>query len=434
MKTAVITPARLRGGVPAQPSKSALHRALICAALARGRSRIAPVELSDDIEATVGAVTALGAIVEAQDDALVVDGTRTFLLPQKVANCNESGSTLRFLIPVAAAGGLELSFTGAGRLPSRPLDAYLDCLPKAGVRCSSPATGGNSAASLPLTISGNLQPGEFRIPGDISSQFITGLLLALPLVGGDSEIVVTTPLQSASYVDLTVDMMAQFGVEVEKVPEKGGARFRVPGRQQYRPRDCRVEGDWSQAAFWLSANALGSEISCPGLLRSSRQGDKAVLELLQGFGALVDFEGAASMVRGASLHGGDVDAAQVPDLVPALAVVAAFSAGHSVIRGAGRLRFKESDRLHAVCAGLQALGANVRETEDGLDIHGRPALPGGQVDGAGDHRIVMALAVAATRCRGPVVIKGCECISKSYPAFFEHYNKLGGDVRVVDMG
>lgn len=428
MKKAEINPARLCGTLTAQPSKSVLHRAIVCAALAAGKSTIFPFVPSDDIRATIGAVKALGASVTEQDGTLVVDGTKTFLLTDRVINCAESGTTLRLLLPVAAAGALIVSFTGAGRLPQRPLGPYLDCLPPAGVHI-------DSAGGLPLTLSGALHPGEFRVPGNVSSQFISGLLLALPLLGGDSEILLTTPLESAAYVDLTIDVLRGFGVQVQRREAEDGVRFSVPGRQHYAPRDFTVEGDWSQAAFWLCANAIGSDVRCRGLLAETRQGDRAILKILQQFGAVVDIapDGEA-FVRHGSLRAAEVDASQVPDLVPVLAVVAAFSAGCSVIRGASRLRLKESDRLRALAEELRALGANIREEGDSLVFHGRPTLRGGVADGAHDHRIVMALAVAATRCKGPSLITGCESISKSYPGFFLDYNSLGGDARVVDMG
>jgi len=420
MSHVVITPRKLCGSVTPPPSKSAAHRAIICAALARGSSLIAPFEPSDDMEATVGAVSALGARVTRTKNGLCVDGSNTFCNIASNIDCMESGSTLRFLIPVAAACGKPVTFTGRGRLPLRPIGPYLDCLPKSGVDCE---TGGG----LPLKISGVLRPGEFTLPGNVSSQFVTGLLLALPLLCGDSVIKLSSPLQSAGYVDLTLDAMRRFGV---KIGCRAGSYF-VKGNQKYTPCNYKTEGDWSQAAFWLAAGALGSRVECLGLDPSSKQGDRAVTEILCRFGARVGC-GSEIYAAGNELCGCEIDALQIPDIVPPLAAVAALCEGRTVISGAARLRIKESDRLHTLTLGLSALGAHVTQTDDGLVIDGVPELHGGAADGCNDHRIVMALSIAAIRCNGRVTITGCECINKSYPDFFEHYNALGGCANVVD--
>lgn len=427
MSKVIIEKPTLSGSATPPPSKSAAHRALFCAALANGKSTITPFAMSNDMTATIGAIRGLGACVENPDtDIVTVDGSRTFQNVAHSIDCLESGSTLRFLIPVAALSGREITFTGRGRLPSRPIGPYLECLPSAGVSCES-------AGGLPLTVNGKLESGVFSLPGDISSQFITGLLLALPVLGGKSEIRLTTALQSAGYIHMTVDVMRRFGVEVGYT-ETGFGIFSVNGGQHYAPTDFDVEGDWSQAAFWLAAGALGGEISCGGLRTDSAQGDRTVTGLLERFGASVHAGGNGVRVSAGQLHGTRIDAAQVPDLVPVLAVVAALSEGQTVIRNAARLRIKESDRLHAITLGLRALGADVSELPDGLIINGREQLDGGSADGFGDHRIVMALSIAALRCRGKVTIMGCESIKKSYPDFFQHYNKLGGNAHVIDLG
>jgi 3-phosphoshikimate 1-carboxyvinyltransferase len=427
MSSVVITPTPLHGDVTPPPSKSAAHRGIICAALAKGQSCITPFEPSDDMTATIGAVKALGASVMQEDGNLIVDGVNTFRTISTEIDCLESGSTLRFLIPIAATGGKQVVFTGRGRLPRRPIGPYLDCLPKAGVLC-------DTSGGLPFKISGILRPGVFLLPGDISSQFITGLLLALPLLDGDSEIRLTTPLQSEGYISLTMDIMSRFGVKTNRY----GQSFFVKGNQNYTPCQFDVEGDWSQAAFWLAAgainsNMLGGKINCRGLDINSKQGDKAVCDILRSFGAAVSCDNSVS-AHGGKLHGCEIDASQIPDLVPILAVVAALSGGRTIIGNAARLRIKESDRLKTTAAGLRALGANITEHGDALVIDGLPELAGGIADGAGDHRIVMALSIAAMRCKNPVTINGCESIEKSYPKFFEHYKTLGGNVNVIDMG
>jgi len=417
MSRAVITPRILKGSITPPPSKSAAHRAIICAALAVGRTEIAPFVMSDDMKATIGAVEALGARVTVSENRITVDGSNTFRTIKPKIDCLESGSTLRFMIPVAAVSGSEITFTGKGRLPERPIGPYLECLPKAGVSCET-------EGGLPLKISGKLQSGEFSLPGNISSQFITGLLLALPLLPGDSVIKLTTPLESSGYVDLTIDVMERFGVEIEC---RNGSYF-VKGNQKYTACNFQTEADWSQAAFWIAAGALGADISCNGLNPDSKQGDKAMLDVMAKFGAKVTPKGARSGI----LSGCEIDASQIPDLVPPIAAVAALSKGTTVIRGAQRLRIKESDRLECIAKGLNALGANVEVTADGLIIKGVDELRGGTADGCNDHRIVMALAIAAMRSRGQVIINGCECINKSYPDFFKDYNSLGGSAYVVN--
>lgn len=240
MSNVVITPAALNGAITVPPSKSAVHRAVLCAAMAKGMSKIRGVDFSNDIKATISCVRALGADIQAEGDTLTIDGTRLFSQKQAELNCGESGSTLRFLIPIAAAGAVTACFTGCGRLPQRPIGIYLDCLAEKGV--SMQTEGG-----LPLTVSGALCSGVYSLPGNVSSQFVTGLLLALPLLGGDSEIRLTSPLESAGYIDMTIETMAQFDVQVQKT----GASYFIKGGQRYIPRDITCEGDWSQAAFSL---------------------------------------------------------------------------------------------------------------------------------------------------------------------------------------
>lgn len=422
MSNVIITPAVLHGKVTPPPSKSVAHRAIICAALAKGQSRIAPFENSKDMEATIGAVRALGAKVRADKKGLLIDGSNTFCNIASKIDCLESGSTLRFMVPIAAAGGANVTFKGKGRLPQRPIGPYLDCLPKNGVSCET-------KGGLPLTIKGKLAPGVYTLPGDVSSQFVTGLLLALPLLDGDSEIRLTTPLQSEGYIDLTIEIMKQFGVDITRRKQS----FFVKGSKHYTPCNFKVEGDWSQAAFWLAAGALGSKIECAGLNLESCQGDSAVIDILRRFGAKIECGDMVS-VYGKELNGCEIDASQIPDLVPVLAAVASLSSGRTVIGNAARLRLKESDRLHTTALGLSALGAQIIETNDSLIIDGRPYLLSGTADGANDHRIVMALSIAALKCKNPVKISDCESINKSYPQFFNDYNALGGNAHVVNLG
>ncbi len=421
MKEICVKPGVLSGTVSVPPSKSAAHRAIICASLAKGQSVIRPVALSEDMKATMYCMQQLGAQMTLCGDVLTVDGSQTLSNGSASLDCGESGSTLRFLIPVAAAGGVETVFTGHGKLPERPIGVFTDCLPEKGVECQT-------QGGLPLKISGRLQSGVFEIPGNISSQFITGLLLALPLTDGDSEIVLTSPAQSVGYIRMTLDILRDFGISVEETP----TGWKIKGGQQYRPRRFTVEGDWSQAAFFMTAAALGGKITIDNLNPDSQQGDKACMELYARFGARItrDDSGAVTIEHD-RLRGTEIDASDIPDLVPALAVTAALCEGKTVIRGAERLRIKECDRLAAMTDGLTRLGADVTETADGLIINGKKTLAGGRVEGYNDHRIVMAFTVAAVGADGDITITEPDSIRKSYPTFFEDHQRLGGHTNVI---
>ena len=405
-----ITPTKLTGTVTPPPSKSLAHRALIAAALADGESVISNVTFSQDIEATLSCLDNLGAQFEQNGGTVTVHGMgasvmsplRRMAYPQ--LNCGESGSTLRFLIPIALAvrgGGV---FSGRGRLMERPQQPYFDIFDEKDIF--------HELKDGVLTVTGTLSPGKYRLPGDVSSQFITGLLYALPLRDGDSEIVLTSPLESRGYVDMTLDVLKTFGISVT---ERENGYF-IPGRQTYRPHSCAVEPDWSQAGFWFAAAALGSGLDVQGMKIPSTQGDWHFLDLLEQMHAAPETE---------------VDVSQYPDLVPPLAAVAALRAGGSTrLTNAARLRIKESDRLSSVTQVLNVLGADVEEGPDFLTIRGGEALRGGvAVDSFNDHRIAMMAAIAATRCREPVTVLGAECVAKSYPDFWEEYEALGGKIQ-----
>lgn len=407
------------GTVNAPPSKSDVHRAIICAALSRGQCTIAPVALSEDIQATMACVEALGASTHIAGSVLTVDGTRMFQNQTAVLPCRESGSTLRFFVPVAAAGGVTATFTGSGRLPERPIGVYADALPPKGVTLAT-------EGGLPLTVSGQLKSGVFTVPGGVSSQFISGLLFALPLLRGDSDIILTSPMQSAGYVNMTIRTMAQFGIEVD-MTDKG---WHVRGGQHYIPTDYTTDGDWSQAAFFLTAGAIGGEVTVQGCNIDSAQGDRKIAALLREFGAEVLQDGGTVTARHKPLRGITVDAAQIPDLVPVLAVCGCFAEGETRILNAARLRIKESDRLQTTAALLNALGGRAEELPDGLVITGVPALAGGFANGCNDHRIVMAAAVCAAGCAGDITCTDAWSINKSYPDFYADYAKIGGSSQV----
>ena len=413
-----IMPGPLQGRLTAPPSKSAAHRAVICAALARGRSRLGPIFPSDDILATMDAAGALGAVVSLAGQTMIVEGISDPPASARV-NCGESGSTLRFLVPIAAAMGVKTLFTGRGKLPQRPLTPLTDALK--GFNCRY-LTGSEEI----LQTSGKLEAGRYTLPGDVSSQYISGLLFALPLLGKGSELRLSSPLQSKGYVDMTLQSLARSGIVIHPV-EDG---WDIPGGQRYSPYDHRVEGDYSNAAFWLCAGALSQPVTITGLTGDSLQGDMGVLDILERFGADVQ-RGETVRVGPAELYGIQIDATQIPDLVPILSVVAACAQGESVIYGAGRLRIKESDRLQSVTAGLKGLGADIREFPDRLVIQGTGALRGGKVDSFSDHRIAMSMTIAALRCREPVVISGAGCVDKSYSNFYTDFARLGGVCHVV---
>ena len=421
MSLAVISPSVIRGTLTPPPSKSAAHRLLIAAALA-GEGRVRGLSLSADMEATLRAVRGLGVSVRLDGDAACFAPAPPSSSPSPLpVDCGESGSTLRFLIPLYAARCIPAVFTGHGRLPERPLGVYADCLPPHGVTLSA-------ASGLPLTVTGRLTGGDFALPGDVSSQFITGLLFALPLCREDSRIRLTTPLESAGYVDMTLQVLRQAGIRVE--PLEDG--WFIPGSQTYRPLDTAVESDWSQAAFLLAAGALGGEVTLTGLNPASAQGDREALSLFRRFGAAVEEAPGRIVCRKAPLHGIDIDAAQIPDLVPVLAVTAALADGVTHITGAARLRLKESDRLAAVADGIRRLGGRVEESPDSLTISGVSRLAGGRAEGYNDHRIVMALSMAALGCEAPVTVTDAQSVAKSWPAFFEDYRAIGGTAHVID--
>lgn len=413
----------LRGAIAAPPSKSMAHRLLLCAALAEGETVLRNVPASKDVQATLRGIAALGARVRRMDGgAYSILGIPTGARPRQAAiDCGESGSTLRFLVPVAAALGVETTFSGAGQLPSRPLSPILPCLAAGGAAFHYENT-------LPFTLGGQLKPGRYEIAGDVSSQFITGLLFALPLCREDSRIRLTTPLESAGYVDMTLQVLRQAGIRVE--PLEDG--WFIPGSQTYRPLDTAVESDWSQAAFLLAAGALGGEVTLTGLNPASAQGDREALSLFRRFGAAVEEAPGRIVCRKAPLHGIDIDAAQIPDLVPVLAVTAALADGVTHITGAARLRLKESDRLAAVADGIRRLGGRVEESPDSLTISGVSRLAGGRAEGYNDHRIVMALSMAALGCEAPVTVTDAQSVAKSWPAFFEDYRAIGGTAHVID--
>lgn len=418
MKCTFVKPARLEGEITAPPSKSVLHRAVICAALAKGESIITNIIHSDDIKATVNVVNALG-LKARFDGETIRAGGQSEHSRNAHANCYESGSTLRFLLPLAGALGHSIVFTGHGRLPKRPMSEYLHLLGEHGMEFEMP-----QGEYLPLKVSGRLKSGMYRISGDISSQYITGLLFALPMLDGDSVIEITTPLESKGYVDITIDILKHFGIDIRV----HGSRYLISGNQSYVAKDFYAEGDYSSAAFFLCAGALGTDVRISGLNLNSAQGDKEIIEILKRFGANITVSNSLIRVFGGNLHAAVIDAPQIPDLVPILAVVASVAQGTTEIKNAGRLRLKESDRLSAISNNLKGIGAEVIKYEDSLVINGKQKLKGGNADSYNDHRIAMAMSIAALNTEDGIYINGSESINKSYPHFYDDLRKLGGKV------
>lgn len=436
MTTLRITPQILSGTVQVPSSKSMGHRALICAALAQGISTLTGVSWSADLEATSQGLRSLGAQIEVVGSGaegrrnLVVTGIggKPRLTKPVSLDCGESGSTLRFLLPLGALCGVPITFTGHGQLVTRPLQAYYDIFAQQGLSYRVAVSG-----KLPVTVQGELHSGAYAVPGKVSSQFISGLLFALPLLVGDSVLTITEQLESQSYVALTVKALAESGVHIE---QQDNRCYRIAGGQKYQPRQFVVEGDYSQAAFWLVAGALGGHITCRGLDLESVQGDRAIVSILQQMGALLRATADGARAVGVTPTVATViDAADCPDLVPILAVVAALSEGRTEIVHAERLRFKECDRLQAMRIELTKLGAEVEEVPTGLVIHGHRVLPGGvTVDCWQDHRIAMSLAIASIGCQAPLTLVGTECVQKSYPNFWQDFVSLGGQIEQVDEG
>lgn len=421
-----ITPTPLSGVLRVPSSKSMTHRELIAAALAQGETTLSGVTPSQDIEATVRILSLMGAhfTEEATEDGLTfhISGG---LSPQKgrlEADAGESGSTLRFLIPLGLISGNVIRYVGHGRLSERPLTPYYGIFDEKSISF-------DNRSGLPLTVKGQLSGGRYALPGDVSSQFFTGLLFALPLAADDSILISTTTLESKSYVDMTLDTLARHGITIhEKSPEL----YEIPGGQSYRSGTFAVEGDYSQAAFWLVAGLSGKEITLKGLSRASKQGDKAILGILRAMGGdITEAKGLVS-AKPSKTHGTTIDAEDCPDLVPALAALAAVSEGTTEIIHAARVRLKECDRLHAMAVELTKLCADIEEKPDGLLIRGRDHLTGGAVSSWNDHRIAMALAAVSAKCRAPLTIEGAESVRKSYPTFWEDFKRVGGRLVTSD--
>ena len=412
-----ILPGARTGEVHIPASKSQAHRMLLCAAMGEKEVTLRCRGLSKDILATVACLKALGASVDAEGEVLHLRPVSAPPSGLCLLPCGESGSTLRFLLPLVGVLGASAVFEREGRLPERPIEPLGRELCRNGMDIRSDGAR--------LSCSGQLRPGAFSLPGNISSQYISALLMTLPLLEGESTLHIEGALESAAYVAMTEEVLRLGGVQTEKT----GAGYRIPGGQRCRfAPELSVEGDYSNAAFFLCAGALSERgIRVTGLDPQSRQGDRAIVPLLEEMGAQVASDGSSVTVKRAALHGITIDASPIPDLIPVLSVVAAAASGETRVIHAQRLRLKESDRLHSTTQMLRALGAEAEELPDGLVIRGGRTLAGGTVDACGDHRIAMSAAVAGGICRGAVTICGSECVQKSYPDFWTDFQQLKGD-------
>lgn len=405
-----ITPSPVSGSIEGIASKSFAHRALICACLAKGESKIKINTSSADIEATLECLRNLGAGIEKNGVAYTV--TPIGALPESaVIDCGESGSTLRFLLPVICAMGIKAEIHAHGRLPERPLSPLKEELIRMGAEISD---------FFPLAVSGKISAGEYTLRGDVSSQFVTGLLMALSYLGG-GVIKLLPPVQSRPYIDITLEVLRTFGADIK---EENNIFY--INSSPLIGCDFAVEADWSNAAFPL---CMGAEVM--DLNPDSTQGDKAIIDVLKNMGAVISCKSGNFKADLSSLHGCRIDASDTPDAVPVIAAIAATAEGETVIFNAERLRIKESDRIMTTASMLRSLGGNVTETDDGLIIIGKSFLTGGETDSFNDHRIAMAAVVASLKCRGDVIIRNAQAVSKSYPSFFDDFNKLGGKARVL---
>jgi 3-phosphoshikimate 1-carboxyvinyltransferase len=426
--TAVIQPGKIVGEISAIPSKSHLHRQLIYAALADKKTLIkcAPTE-AEDIFATANCLRALGAEISKNENGFCVSPTeKKFSREKKIRfPVCESGSTLRFMLPIVSALGINGAFEMKGRLPRRPLAPLDALLQNHGIKITRPAEN-------ILSVEGQLTAGDFVLPGDVSSQYISGLMMALPLLDSPSKITVTPPIESADYIEMTSQTAKEFSCEISsRVNEKNETEYEIIPRALKSCGETETEGDWSNGAFWLCAGAMhGGDVQLRGLRKNSKQGDKFIFDILRDAGANIFYENEIIFSRENNRKFSEIDARAIPDLIPVLAAVASVGEGTTIFTNAARLRLKESDRLKATAETLSILGANIRETADGLIVKTVPSLRGGVVDSFGDHRIAMMAAIASAACDAPVTINGAHAVNKSYPNFWNDLRTLGKTVEI----
>ncbi len=411
-------PCSFDGTVVAPPSKSLSHRALICAALSKGESRISNFVYSDDTLATIGALESLGVKFDKQENEVIVQGIKKLRLKSKEVYCNESGSTIRFLIPLFSLTNREVHFLGEPGLMRRPQSIYNDIFHEDNNTFIQDEN--------KIVVKGSVKARKYIVKGDVSSQFFSGLMFALPLLEEDSEITIDGVLESKSYIDLTIDTLDHFGVTIKEI-ENG---YFIEGNQSYAATDYRVEGDYSQAAFHLVGGIIGGAIKVTDIPHDSSQGDMAIIDVIQSMKGKVIFTENGYTTIKSKTQGRTIDIQNCPDLGPIISLLASVSKGTTRIINAHRLRIKESDRIESTVNTLKQLGANIDTDGDDIVIVGKKSLDGegGIFDPHNDHRIAMMLGIASSRCEAPITIKNADCVNKSYPHFFEDLKSLGGKV------
>ncbi len=417
----VIYPKQLTGSVDIPPSKSQTHRAIIAASLAKGKSVISNVSYSDDITATIGAMEKIGVKFIKNPNQLIVNGVgRVAIDDDNFVECNESGSTLRFITPLFALSRQKVVFTGKKSLFQRPMGVYEQIFQQMNLQYQK-----NEDS---LIISGELLPGRYEIPGNISSQFISGMLMALPLLKEDSELIIREPFESKGYVEMTLAMLETAGIEIRSEPN----RYLIKGNQSYKPITVKIEGDYSQMAVFAVMGVLGNDVFCRNMVYPSLQPDSRIIDFVRSAGGKIEIKDAGILFRKSQTKGAIFDVSQSPDIAPVLAILAAFSAGKSEITNASRLKYKESNRLLSTYGTLKTIGVPVEMTEDELLIAGIDDYPGGQFEAYGDHRIVMAAALSSVRSTKQVIIKNADAVNKSYPEFFTDLRALGAYFEVIE--
>ena len=414
----IIKPAKLAGDVIIPPSKSLSHRAIIAAALSEGKSVITNVLFSNDINATIAAMEACGAKIIKHETSLEIYGVKRIIRKENIIDANESGSTIRFMIPIALTNPEPITFVGHNNLVNRPLDIFLDIFKEQGIEYKKEET------SLPLYVNGMLKPQKYYVKGDVSSQFITGLLYSLPMLDGDSEIIITTNLESKAYIDLTLDILQMYGINIINNDYKS---FYIKGNQYYKAHDYEIEGDYSQSAFFLVADMLGADINLLAMRHDSYQGDKKIIDDIKAFGGDISFTEKGLIAKG-NPKGCTIDFSQSPDLGPALTVLAALSKGHSSFINAKRLRIKECDRITCMREELEKVGCKITELPDGMEIDGVNEINANILDAHNDHRVAMSLSLLCLKAKNDIKILGAECVSKSYPNYWDVFESLGGKV------
>jgi len=413
-----VFPSLLSGAVKAPPSKSLSHRALICAGLSKGTSVISNLIYSEDIIATMSSLEKLGVKFHKKADKVTVQGVKKIKKMHEKIDCNESGSTIRFLIPLFSLSNEEVIFTGKDSLINRPHSVYKEIYESQGSSFD--------IINSSIMVNGSIKPNIFHIKGNVSSQFFSGLMFALPLLDEDSTIYIDGILESKSYIDLTIDILDHYGIKVLEI-ENG---YFIEGNQTYIPRDYKVEGDYSQAAFYLVGGVLNGHIKVSELNHSSLQGDRSIIELIKSMKGRVIYLENGFITELSKTYSTVIDLSNTPDLGPIIALLASLSEGETIIKNISRLRLKESDRVYSTVSTLKALGADITSTENEITINGKEQLKGGvTVDTFNDHRIEMMLCIAATRCKYEITISNAMAVNKSYPGFYEDYKSLGGKIK-----